>query len=359
MRFEREREAKRLIFDMYKGAFNRNPDLFRKHKEYSLSPLSNLMAELFDDFNAQDALNCLQILGNNALENYSEDLIVKMYDRFSSSQQIAFLYADDQKFFLEFAKAWPKFMKNNAIITKLTQIDSTQIKVEDQSETLSILTQKNVLYPELIQEHFVQFMRLADKGSVAKYLRQFLKSSAYFGYTDGIDMEQVTQVFRRIYKQPSAAGMSQLLDFLITLAVSNAYFKDFDPKSRLFVEAALDLVEENFTGTSHRTALRKNDQNQDEEFKLFYFNQMPSERKTYNKILQKNLPKWEQNYIQGGRQDYFKHDDESSEEEAIEDAEEFEEAAILVEQAKIVDEDLEDVEEVEDITEEEDDEGDI
>ena len=51
--------------------------------------------------------------------------------------------------------------------------------------------------------------------------------------------------------------MSQLLDFLTVLAISNAYFKDFDPKSQLFVEAAIDLVEENFTGTSQTTAMRK------------------------------------------------------------------------------------------------------
>ena len=30
-RFEREREAKSLIFKMYKGIFERNPELFHKH----------------------------------------------------------------------------------------------------------------------------------------------------------------------------------------------------------------------------------------------------------------------------------------------------------------------------------------
>ena len=73
-----------------------------------------------------------------------------MYDRFSSNEQISLLQANDQRFFLEFAKAWPKFMKNSAILTKLTQIDSSQVRVEDQSETLSILTDKNVLYPGLL-----------------------------------------------------------------------------------------------------------------------------------------------------------------------------------------------------------------
>ena len=174
LRFETERQSKTLIFDMFKEVFDRNPDLFHKHKEYNLQPLSNLMAEIFDELSPKDALMCLQILGNKQLENYSEDLIVKLYDRFSSEQQIAFLYAEDQTFFLQFAKAWPKFMRNNAIMTKLTQIDCSRIKVDDQRESLNILTQKNVLVPELIQDHFMQFMRLTDKKAVAKYLDQFL-----------------------------------------------------------------------------------------------------------------------------------------------------------------------------------------
>ena len=58
-RFEREREAKLMIFDMYRKVFDRNPDLFRNHQEYSLSPLSNLIAELFEEFSPQDALKSL------------------------------------------------------------------------------------------------------------------------------------------------------------------------------------------------------------------------------------------------------------------------------------------------------------
>jgi len=126
-------------------------------------------------------------------------------------------------------------------------------------------------------------------------------------------MEQVTQVFRRIHKQPEHVEISELLDFLTTLVISNAYYKDFDIKSQTFVEQAINLVEENFTGTSHLTALRKNEMQEEEEFKLFYFNQIPSDKKVYNKILKKNLPKWEQNYIAGGKQEYFRGSDSSSE----------------------------------------------
>ena len=75
------------------------------------------------------------------------------------------------------------------------------------------------------------------------------------------------------------------MDFLTTLAASNAYYKDFDPKSRNFVEEALDIVEENFTGTSHTTAMSAGEQNKAEELKLSYFNPVPSEKRFYNKIL--------------------------------------------------------------------------
>ena len=59
IRFEDERKSKNLIFEMYKEVFDHNPDLFHKHREYNLQPLSNLMAEIFSDLTPQDALMCL------------------------------------------------------------------------------------------------------------------------------------------------------------------------------------------------------------------------------------------------------------------------------------------------------------
>ena len=75
------------------------------------------------------------------------------------------------------------------------------------------------------------------------------------------------------------------------------YYKDFDPKSRNFIEEALNIVEEKFTGTSHTTAMRAGEQNVQEEFKISYFNPVPSEKRFYNKILQKELPSWERKII--------------------------------------------------------------
>ena len=45
------------------------------------------------------------------------------------------------------------------------------------------------------------------------------------------------------------------------LAVSNSFYKDFDDKSRLFIDSALDLVEARFTGISHITIERFKDIN--------------------------------------------------------------------------------------------------
>jgi hypothetical protein len=37
--------------------------------------------------------------------------------------------------------------------------------------------------------------------------------------------------------------MEELLNFLVVLAVSKSYYQDFDEKSRMFIDQALDLVE--------------------------------------------------------------------------------------------------------------------
>ena len=58
---------------------------------------------------------------------------------------------------------------------------------------------------------------------------------------------------RRIYKDPKNMAVDELLNYLVTLAVSNSRYQDFDIKSSDFVERALDLMEEQFTGTKQIT----------------------------------------------------------------------------------------------------------
>jgi hypothetical protein len=54
----------------------------------------------------------------------------------------------------------------------------------------------------------------------------------------------MVQVYRRIHKTPHDVPIDELLNFLVTLAISNTYYKDFDEKSVRFVEQAIDIVEE-------------------------------------------------------------------------------------------------------------------
>ena len=55
---------------------------------------------------------------------------------------------------------------------------------KQQSETLHILTRKNVLHPELMEMHLDTFLKMKDRERVAVYLEEYLHSSAYLGYTD-------------------------------------------------------------------------------------------------------------------------------------------------------------------------------
>lgn len=42
---------------------------------------------------------------------------------------------------------------------------------------------------------------MKDKDKVANYMKEFLHSCAYLGYSN-FDISKLTQVFRRIYKKP-------------------------------------------------------------------------------------------------------------------------------------------------------------
>jgi len=76
---------------------------------------------------------------------------------------MAQMYDQNPKFFFEFSKAWPRFLRNNAILNQLTRVKGQSILVSDQSETLQILTRRNVLHPELMNMHLDTFIRMKDR----------------------------------------------------------------------------------------------------------------------------------------------------------------------------------------------------
>lgn len=115
-----------------------------------------------------------------------------------------------------------------------------------------------------MDEHFETFIRLKDKETVAKYLNQFLSSAAYFGYIGNSKVEEITQVYRRIYKSPTECKIDELLNYFVFLANSQTYYGSLDPKSILFIEHALDIIEGTFTGTEFIMSKRSIDIKEDQ-----------------------------------------------------------------------------------------------
>lgn len=135
-------------------------------------------------------------------------------------------------------------------------INLLELKVEEQFEALKVLTDKQILHPDLIDGFFRKVMPLTDRELVKKYLDQLITTMAVLGYKGEVNMHQLTQVFRRIYKEPNGIDIGLLLNFFVCQALNNTDFEDFDSKSKLFVGACLDRIEEEFTGSKKIAALR-------------------------------------------------------------------------------------------------------
>lgn len=79
-----DRSLKKMILENYKDIYRRDPSLFEGVKHtYSLSPLSSLMAELFDSFEHKDVLECMNLLGATRIDNYSNNFILKLYENYA------------------------------------------------------------------------------------------------------------------------------------------------------------------------------------------------------------------------------------------------------------------------------------
>jgi len=193
--------------------------------------------------------------------------------------------------------------------------------VEEQFEALKVLTDKQILHPDLINRFFQKIMPLTDRELVKKYLDQLITSMATLGYASGINMHQLTQVFRRLYKEPANVEINLLLDFFIVQALNNTDFAEFERKSKQFVEACLDRIEEVYTGSKTTTSVRFRPESEKalgvsygeetikpregdpdtEEFDIHYFNTLPSGDHLFKKrldlIMQNNEENWDKNPV--------------------------------------------------------------
>mmetsp|Transcript_35560 Transcript_35560/g.43574 ORF Transcript_35560/g.43574 Transcript_35560/m.43574 type:complete len:126 (-) Transcript_35560:1032-1409(-) len=79
-------------------------------------------------------------------------------------------------------------------------------------------------------------------------------------------------------------------------------------KSKEFVERALDVIENQFTGTKRIKVANPNakeDESFQPELELFLFNQIQSTKKHYNKILDRNTQAFESELARDSKREYF------------------------------------------------------
>lgn len=69
------------ILDKYLDIYQRRPDLFSTG--YSLAPLSKIFSDLLETLAHEKIAAVLTMLGHECLDNYSEELIVKLYENYS------------------------------------------------------------------------------------------------------------------------------------------------------------------------------------------------------------------------------------------------------------------------------------
>ena len=132
---------------MYKEVFSRSPDLFVVGTSYTLSPLSVIFAELYDEMSFDDRILCLKMLGSDSIDRYTEEFIQKLYDNYSQQHQIEAIIQEDIEKFISLCEHWPKFLQNNVLLNFLSTIDTTHYSIRDQSRMLRIQTHKNLINP--------------------------------------------------------------------------------------------------------------------------------------------------------------------------------------------------------------------
>ena len=74
------------------------------------------------------------------------------------------------------------------LLTELASIDIKDFTIEDQSRLLYIMTHKNLINPNFIQNHFLRVISLTSKEQAMRYIANLLESVSYVGFTDKINM---------------------------------------------------------------------------------------------------------------------------------------------------------------------------
>lgn len=215
-----------------------------------MSPLSGLLADEVDNLSHQQILTCLKILQSYDVHQFNGPFLKNLNRRYNQMEQVAELKNQGNAFFLDFVESWPYFLKNDLFIGMILENSSSFI-VKEQSQSVKILSQKNILHPQLLKDHYETFSRMTDKVSVKPIIMQFITSCAYLGHTDGFDIRVLVQIYRRIFKKPTdVEDVASLIDLLLLIALQNyPYQQLLDLKSRDFIDKALDHIDAQYAGT--------------------------------------------------------------------------------------------------------------
>lgn len=147
---------------MYKQIHKRRPEYFDGNQSFSLWPLSSMMSSVFNSCTDQEILENMRVLGTGII-NYENEFLNNLYDKYSSYDVMDKMFESDIRFFFDFAAAWPKELVNDPMLNQLTRSKQNHIRHKDQSDTIQILSTRNVLMPQLMDTH-MHNLAIEDEG---------------------------------------------------------------------------------------------------------------------------------------------------------------------------------------------------
>lgn len=122
-----------------------------------------------------------------------------------------------------------------------------KLRVQEQKQLVDILSEKMMLYPEIMDNHYKSLFLMKNKEQLTEYLQNFITRASSVGYVE-CDIKKLVMALRLLQKNPRKLDEQLILDFLVMLSISDTYYKSMDAKSVKYVEDMLDIIEERYSG---------------------------------------------------------------------------------------------------------------
>ena len=224
-----ENDLKKQIIKMYKQIHKRRPEYFDGNQSFSLWPLSSMMSSVFNSCTDQEILENMRVLGTGII-NYENEFLNNLYDKYSNYDVMDKMFESDIRFFFDFAAAWPKELVNDPMLNQLTRSKQNHIRHKDQSDTIQILSTRNVLMPQLMDSHMHNFLNTTEKDTVADYMSKYMKAAAFLGHTNDDLLPSLITVFRRCHKDVTLCELDDLINLMLMITMSEVHLTDLPVK---------------------------------------------------------------------------------------------------------------------------------